>query len=81
MPSFVEQDLHEDLANDPQSLEGRLLFAVPKSESFFHGEKIALTDNSQREDYYKLLSTCLKAQIYSSDAKTDSILRWSRIFP
>jgi hypothetical protein len=58
-----------------------LLFAVPKSESLFHGEKIALTDNLKRVDYYKLLLICLKVQIYNSDAKTDSILRWSRIFP
>jgi len=26
-------DGHELFANDPESLEGRLLFAVPKSES------------------------------------------------
>ena len=75
MPSFVEQELHENFADNPQSLEGRLLFAVPKSESFFHSEKIALTDNLQRGGYYKLLSICLKVQIYNSDAKIDSILR------
>jgi len=33
MPSFIEGELHDQKANCPQSLEGRLLFAVPKSES------------------------------------------------
>jgi hypothetical protein len=28
-----ETELHESFANSPESLEGRLLFAVPKSES------------------------------------------------
>jgi hypothetical protein len=35
MPSFIEEELVEVNANCPESLEGRLLFAVPKSESTF----------------------------------------------
>lgn len=35
MPFFEELELHESFANNPASLEGRLLFAVPKSESTF----------------------------------------------
>lgn len=31
---YIEEvELHETFANNPSSLEGRLLFAVPKSES------------------------------------------------
>jgi hypothetical protein len=33
MPFFDEDDVHESFADNPESLEGRLLFAVPKSES------------------------------------------------
>jgi hypothetical protein len=33
MPSIEEEELHEVTADYPKSLEGRLLFAVPKSES------------------------------------------------
>jgi hypothetical protein len=33
MPYVQEDELHESFANNPSSLEGRLLFAVPKSES------------------------------------------------
>jgi hypothetical protein len=47
-----EEELPGPFADNPQSLEGRLLFAVPKSESpqLFH--RINLT-YMQREDYYK----------------------------
>jgi hypothetical protein len=56
---LIEEDSHfEQSANDPESLEGRLLFAVPKSEST--PTKIPILPNhhtniviSQREDYYK----------------------------
>jgi hypothetical protein len=33
MPFFDDDDVHESFADNPESLEGRLLFAVPKSES------------------------------------------------
>lgn len=33
MPFFHDGELHESFADNPSSLEGRLLFAVPKSES------------------------------------------------
>ena len=33
MPSFIAEELEGVTANCPESLEGRLLFAVPKSES------------------------------------------------
>jgi hypothetical protein len=36
MPSFIAEELVEVNANCPESLEGRLLFAVPKSESTRH---------------------------------------------
>ena len=35
MPSFIAEELVGVTANCPESLEGRLLFAVPKSESTF----------------------------------------------
>lgn len=35
MPSFIADELEGVTANCPESLEGRLLFAVPKSESTF----------------------------------------------
>jgi len=33
MPSFIAGERQDVPANCPESLEGRLLFAVPKSES------------------------------------------------
>lgn len=33
MPFFDENNVHKSFADNPESLEGRLLFAVPKSES------------------------------------------------
>jgi hypothetical protein len=33
MPFFDEDEIHESFADNAESLEGRLLFAVPKSES------------------------------------------------
>jgi hypothetical protein len=33
MPFFDEDEVNESFADNPKSLEGRLLFAVPKSES------------------------------------------------
>jgi hypothetical protein len=33
MPLFDHDDVHDSFADNPESLEGRLLFAVPKSES------------------------------------------------
>jgi hypothetical protein len=56
---LIEEDSHfEQSANDPESLEGRLLFAVPKSESTLTKFSILLNHHTntvtlQREDYYK----------------------------
>ncbi len=40
MPYLEEGELHEKFANNPRSLEGRLLFAVPKSESISKNSEI-----------------------------------------
>jgi hypothetical protein len=56
MPFFVPE-AEEPRANDPKSLEGRLLFAVPKSKSTYNSATMLtdLTIQLQREDYYKQL--------------------------
>jgi hypothetical protein len=74
MPLLGSEEEHEFFTDNPESLEGRLLFAVPKSESTtskstMHGT--GLMDQLQRADCYNPRSISSKAQIYNSGVKTD----------
>ena len=76
MPLLGREDNHELFTDNPESLEGRLLFAVPKSESsipFHQVHRMELTGQLQRGAYYNQHSISLKVQIFNSAAKTDSI--------
>jgi hypothetical protein len=81
MPVLIETEFHDLPANCPQSLEGKLLFAVPKSESVIDKGEYWADAGTQRGDYSKQRSTCLRVQISSSDESLDSILHLLRTFP
>jgi hypothetical protein len=74
MPLLGGENGHELFTNNGESLEGRLLFAVPKSESSTPRQdlpRMKLTAQLQRDGYYNQHSISSKARTFNSAVKTD----------